>query len=171
MSAFGTGRRFRVGNARGQALVEFALVLPIMILMFMGVFDLGRFIFADNEISNAAREGVRTGIVNQYAPDIRNRAAAQAVALGVATTPPSACDANNVPADPTGVCVKFVDQGTLTNTCNPITVGCVAVVTVKYTYSALTPIIGGLVGPRPVVSTSKQPIESVCTATSGCPSP
>ena len=171
MSRVCARRSRRPRRPGGQALVEFALVLPIMILMFMGVFDLGRFIFADNEISNAAREGVRTGIVNQYAPDIRNRAAAQAVALGVATTPPSACDANNVPADPTGVCVKFVDQGTLTNTCNPITVGCVAVVTVKYTYSALTPIIGGLVGPRPVVSTSKQPIESVCTATSGCPIP
>ncbi len=141
-------------------------------LMFMSVFDLGRYVFADNEINNAAREGVRTAIVNQYLPDINGRASAQAIALGIPTATPSACDATtNVPADPSGVCVKFVDQGTLTKACSPITVGCVAVVTVKYTYQALTPIIGNVViGPRAVVSTSKQPVESVCT-TSGCPIP
>ena len=82
---------------RGQALVEFALVLPLLIVMFMGVFDIGRYVFADNEVTNAAREGVRTGIVNQYPPDIRGRAAAQAIGIAVSTAAPSACDANNVP--------------------------------------------------------------------------
>ena len=66
---------------------------------------------------------------------------------------------------------EFVNQGTLSNACNPIAVGCMAIVTVKYTYQALTPIIGGIVGPRALVSTSKQPIESVCTASTGCPVP
>lgn len=155
---------------RGQALVEFALVLPLLILMFMGVFDLGRYVFADNEVTNAAREGVRTGIVNQYEPDIRGRAAAQAIGIAVSTAPPT-CDANNVPTNPTGVCVKFVDQGTLTNTCSPITVGCMAIVTVKSTYTPITPIIGSVFGTRAIWSTSKQVIESVCTASSGCPIP
>jgi hypothetical protein len=159
----------RPPSTRGQSLAEFALVLPVMLLLFMAVFDFGRYIFADNEINNAAREGMRTAIVNQYAPNIRQRAAGQAIALGVPVDAPSACDSNNLPADPNGVCVKFVDQGTLTNTCGPITVGCVAIVTVKYTYEALTPVISGVIGPRVVVSTSKQPIESVCTASSGCP--
>ena len=156
---------------RGQALVEFALVLPLLIVMFMGVFDLGRYVFADNEVTNAAREGVRTGIVNQYLPDIRGRAAAQAIGIAVSTAAPSACDANNVPTDPTGVCVKFVDQGTLNNTCNPITVGCMAIVTVKSTYTPITPVIGSVFGTRAIWSTSKQVIESVCTASSGCPIP
>jgi Flp pilus assembly protein TadG len=156
-------------GSRGQSLVEFALVLPVMLLLFMAVFDFGRYIFADNEINNAAREGMRTAIVNQYAPDIRQRTAAQAFALGVPASAPTACDPNNVPADANGICVKFVDQGTLANNCGPITVGCVAVLTVKYTYEALTPVIGRVIGPRVVVSTSKQPIESVCTASSGCP--
>jgi Flp pilus assembly protein TadG len=155
----------------GQSLVEFALVFPMIMLMFMAVFDLGRFVFADNEINNAAREGVRTAIVNQHVPDINQRAGAQAIALGIPTGPPTGCDANNVPTDPGGICVEFVDQGTLSNACNPIAVGCMAIVTVKYTYQALTPIIGGIVGPRALVSTSKQPIESVCTASTGCPVP
>ncbi len=131
-------------RAWGQSLVEFALVLPLILLLLMAVFDLGRYIFADNEINNAAREGVRTAIVNQHPPDIRLRAMAQAVALDIPASAPSACDADNVPADPNGICVKFVDQGTLLNTCSPITVGCVAIVTVKYTYEALTPVIGNV---------------------------
>jgi Flp pilus assembly protein TadG len=158
-------------HPRGQALVEFALVFPLLVLMFLGVFDLGRYIFASNEITNAAREGVRTAIVNQNPPDIRARAAAQAIALGVPTGAPTACDTNNVPADPAGVCVEFVDQGDLTTACDPITVGCVAIVTVKYTIQPITPVIGNLIGPRALMSVSKQVIESVCTASSGCPVP
>lgn len=48
----------------GQGLVEFALVFPIFIMLLLGVFDIGRAVFAYNEITNAAREGVRIAIVN-----------------------------------------------------------------------------------------------------------
>lgn len=48
----------------GQALVEFAMVLPLLILIIMGVFDLGRAIYGYNVISNSAREGARYGIVH-----------------------------------------------------------------------------------------------------------
>lgn len=49
---------------QGQALVEFALVIPVLILILMGVFDLGRGIYAYNVVASAAREGARYGILD-----------------------------------------------------------------------------------------------------------
>ncbi|HET9083769.1 MAG TPA: TadE family protein, partial [Candidatus Limnocylindrales bacterium] len=62
---------------RGQALLEFALVLPIFILLLVAIFDLGRAVFAYNTLTNAAREGARMAIVNQYQPSIVARAKQQ----------------------------------------------------------------------------------------------
>src|SRR5436305_13655490 len=42
----------------GQALTEFVLVLPFLILIFMGVLDLGRAFHDHVAVSNAARVGV-----------------------------------------------------------------------------------------------------------------
>jgi Flp pilus assembly protein TadG len=42
---------------RGQSLVELALALPILLMITMGVLDLGRAYFAYTTIANAAREG------------------------------------------------------------------------------------------------------------------
>ena len=54
-------RRRRHG--RGQALVEFALALPIFLMLMMGVFDLGRAIYMYNGVSQAAREIARVASV------------------------------------------------------------------------------------------------------------
>ena len=48
-------------NRTGQSLVELVLCLPLLILIFMGVFDLGRVFNAYIVISNAAREGANYG--------------------------------------------------------------------------------------------------------------
>lgn len=47
----------------GQALVEFALVLPIFFLLLTGLVDVGRFVYTDSTLSQAAREGARVGSV------------------------------------------------------------------------------------------------------------
>jgi Flp pilus assembly protein TadG len=57
---------------RGQALVEFALIVPVFILLLVGLFDLGRGVFAFNTISNAAREAARVAIVDQDCTTIKN---------------------------------------------------------------------------------------------------
>ena len=44
---------------RGQGILEFALVLPVLFLVVFGVLDLGRIFFATIGLTNAAREGVR----------------------------------------------------------------------------------------------------------------
>jgi Flp pilus assembly protein TadG len=43
----------------GQSMVEFALLLPLIVLLLVGVFDLGRAFFSYIAITNAAREGTR----------------------------------------------------------------------------------------------------------------
>jgi Flp pilus assembly protein TadG len=52
--------------SRGQALVEFALVFPIFILLVFGLIDIGRYVYDANAISQAAREGARYGSVADY---------------------------------------------------------------------------------------------------------
>jgi Flp pilus assembly protein TadG len=46
----------------GQTAVEFALILPILVLILMGVFDFGRAFYAYSVVANAAREGARAGV-------------------------------------------------------------------------------------------------------------
>ncbi|TMB79823.1 MAG: pilus assembly protein [Chloroflexi bacterium] len=43
---------------RSQALIEFALVSPVLLLLLFGVIDLGRAIFYYDTINHAARLGV-----------------------------------------------------------------------------------------------------------------
>ena len=51
-------RRHFSTRTRGQSLVEFALILPVFMLFFAAVLDLGRIASAQIAVSNAAREGV-----------------------------------------------------------------------------------------------------------------
>ena len=56
----------RLCTQRGNALVEFALVLPLLLLIFAGIVDFG-FLFQRYEvITNAAREGARIGVLPGY---------------------------------------------------------------------------------------------------------
>lgn len=53
----------------GQGLVEFALVLPIMMLILMSILDFGRAIYAYSVVANCAREGARFAITGPANPD------------------------------------------------------------------------------------------------------
>ncbi len=48
-------------NSRAQAMVEFALVLPILLLLVIAIIDFGRALFIYSQVSNSAREAVRYG--------------------------------------------------------------------------------------------------------------
>lgn len=54
----------RNDTPRGQALVEFALVLPVLVFLLTGFFDLGRVVLAHDALSHAAREAARYAIVH-----------------------------------------------------------------------------------------------------------
>lgn len=49
---------------RGQALLEFALILPIFVVAILGMIDIGRAIWANNAVANAAREAARYAAVH-----------------------------------------------------------------------------------------------------------
>ncbi|TMG20361.1 MAG: pilus assembly protein [Chloroflexi bacterium] len=51
----------RLRNKRGQALVEMALMAPVLFLMVLGASDLSRLFYYSTGITNAAREGARHG--------------------------------------------------------------------------------------------------------------
>lgn len=142
---------FNRDRSRGQALVEFALVVPIFVLILVGILDLGRGVYAYNTLNNAAREGSRLAIVDQTVNDIQSFTAQQAGWLGV---------------DPSQVTVEFRDpetQGACAGApgSNAI-VGCLAVVRVEYSYQAATPIISQLVGTISLVGESQFRVEANC---------
>ena len=49
---------------RGQELVEYALALPLFLLLVMGILDIGRATYYYSSIHNSAREGARYGVVH-----------------------------------------------------------------------------------------------------------
>jgi TadE-like protein len=53
------GARLRDGSQRGAVLVEFALVLPLLALLFLTVVDMGLVVHESQVLQNAAREGAR----------------------------------------------------------------------------------------------------------------
>jgi len=151
-----TGTRSR-RRARGQALVEFALALPLIVLAVLGLLDLGRGIFAYNTMSQSARQANRSAIVDQDTDRVKAVAVANAATLGLA------------PANVT-VCFK-TSNTTLRDCSNPTAdncpassrvVGCLAIVRVQMAYAPLTPVISVFWSSISVSSTSAMPIEYVC---------
>lgn len=54
-------------HGTGQALVEFALVFPVLVVLLFGLIDVARYVYVSNAISQAAREGARYGSVANFA--------------------------------------------------------------------------------------------------------
>lgn len=53
----------RAGSRRGQSLVEFALVVPLLLLMVVGIIEFGRAWNISQVVTFAARQGARTAAV------------------------------------------------------------------------------------------------------------
>jgi Flp pilus assembly protein TadG len=136
---------------RGQTLVEFALILPVFILILAGIFDGGRLVFAYHTVNNAAREAGREATVNQTSADIEARAVQHAVALDISAAD---VDVQYLAPDAQGPCLAALGS--------PQMFGCLAVVRVTYQYSAATPVIGALIGPMPVTGEVRFPVEFSC---------
>jgi Flp pilus assembly protein TadG len=59
-------------KSRGQSLVEFALILPILLLLVLGAMDIGRIITTKIAVTNAAREGANFLSRNVLLDDVVN---------------------------------------------------------------------------------------------------
>jgi Flp pilus assembly protein TadG len=126
-------------RSQGQSLVEFALVLPLLLVVLFGILDFGRVIYAYNAISNAARTGARVAIVDQTESAIE--AAARSEAVGIA---------------PMTVTVTYPDCSAA-----DLKLTCTVSVEVSHQWQPVTPVIGAIVGPITVRSTTSMSVERV----------
>jgi Flp pilus assembly protein TadG len=100
---------------RGQTLVEYALMLPILILIVIMLVDLGRAVYYYSVVFNAAREGARWGIIDPE-DTAGIEAAAKAKITGI-----NPADVTVVSAMPTEDTIR---------------------VTVSYSFAPVTPLVG-----------------------------
>jgi len=69
----GAGACSRHTSQRGQSLVEFALVLPIFLILVLSIIDFGWALRAYLTATNSAREGARLGVIGATADQITTR--------------------------------------------------------------------------------------------------
>ena len=117
-----TGRQRNVRRAQaGLAALEFALVLPFLLLMLGGMVEVSLMLYDQALLTNASREAARAGIVLRQpkpsAADIEavalNYAAGALVSLGAASAPEVTVDqeADPVFATPLRVTVTYEFTG------------------------------------------------------------
>lgn len=60
----GRGRSMSTSNQRGSSAVEFALLLPLLISLLLGIIEFGNFFNQQISLTQAAREGARQYAIN-----------------------------------------------------------------------------------------------------------
>ena len=115
-------------NERGAAAVEFALVLPILLMLVFGIIDFGLMIHEKTMLANAAREGARNGAISRSEAVIRQTVANSLV--GAAQTE----------ATVTVSCVKANGTACTGSFDAAVEPGGKVVVTVEDRYTWITPI-------------------------------
>jgi Flp pilus assembly protein TadG len=145
---WGLGDRRR---SRGQAMVEFALIIPLFLLLLFALLDFGRVIYAQTTIAEDAREGARAALVAALDPTITTadyakiRTAARLQTAGVAMTDANITGAAGActltPSDTVSSSTCFFPNGVVcTTSSNPPPV----VVNISVTVGLLTPILSNL---------------------------
>jgi len=66
-------RSRRKNGEKGQALVEFTLLVPIFLLLLFAIVDFGMGFYSWITVTNAAREGARLGVVLATEQQIEDR--------------------------------------------------------------------------------------------------
>ncbi|MFS0775391.1 TadE family protein [Neobacillus sp. 3P2-tot-E-2] len=119
-------------SERGQSLVEFALIVPVLIFLLIGIIDFGRVLHAYLTIDHAGREAARTASIGKDEATIKSKAVSQGSSIGLTTGQ---------------VIVTTGSSGTE------------ATITITYPITFLTPIIGSVVGPLTLTDTTVMRVE------------
>jgi hypothetical protein len=133
--------RRREREHAGQALAEFALVLPIFLLILFGIVDGGRMVFTNNHLSEAAREGSRWGSVQGRSTTVAGR---QAI------VDETIARINGVPSPQVTVSCER-NESAIAN-CRS---GDILIVRVESDFQLVTPFLGNLMGQPTLVAQSK----------------
>ncbi|WP_270181368.1 TadE family protein [Alkalihalobacillus sp. CinArs1] len=122
-------------SEKGQSMVEFALVLPVLIVLLFGIVDFGRIFHAYLTIDHASREAARSASVGEDDATIR------AVAVDNATS-----------INLSGSQVSISPGGKKTS-------GSEVRITISHNIDFLTPVIASLTGPIDLTSTTAMRVE------------
>jgi len=118
----------------GQGLLEFALIMPLLLLMTMGIIDFGRIFFIYGASSNASREAVRIGATDPDNCTSIDKAARSQLAF--------------IPSSDYTVRIAYDDGKTVKyNSCQPsltFAPGDRVVVDVRADFAPLTPVISSM---------------------------
>jgi Flp pilus assembly protein TadG len=131
-------------RSRGQALVEFALIVPIFMVIAFGTIDFGLAFDASIGISNAAREGARAGVTTPTLAAISARVREVAGRLNDSSLTIS-------------VSCKTATGAACAGGLSGAVSGTTIVVTVGYSYPMITPIAFGT--RIPLSSTAQMRVE------------
>lgn len=91
---------------RGAAAVEFALLLPLLLLLVFGIIDFGRALNAQITLTQAAREGARLAALGQTG-QVTTRVQAAAQPLSGVSVATAACPATPTPTSQTTVTANY----------------------------------------------------------------
>lgn len=123
-------------RSRGQALVEFAVILPVFMLMLLGMIDFGAGLFTYMSVINGARVGAHTAILAPASTSqIANAAQSAGVGTSTVTTTCWSVSGNGGTQVPT-----TAPGGAGWGSCATAKTGDTVAVTEKYTYSMLFPL-------------------------------
>jgi Flp pilus assembly protein TadG len=132
----------------GQAVIELALTLPLLLVIVMGIFDFGLMFQRYEVVTNAAREGARVGVLPNYTTADAQARAQQYLTSGGLSSGSATINAA-VAATTFGTPAKTVNQVTVT-------------VAYPYTYPFIGPIlnlVGGSLGSVTLQSVSTMRVE------------
>jgi Flp pilus assembly protein TadG len=127
-------------------MVEFALILPVFLLIVVGMVDLGRAFFQYQQLVNGAREGARVGSYDQSSSSIAT-AVISTTAIGL-----------------TAADISITCYSGFTSTAKPcagVEVGDGVNVAVSQAFDPLTPLIKSIPGIGPTISINAAAMRSV----------
>jgi len=123
-----------MNSQKGQSLVEFAMVLPLLVLLLFGITDFGRIFHAYLTIDHAGREAARVASIGKDNTTVKSTAV----------------------NDATGIDLTVGQVGVTPAT---RTSGTDVTVTITYPITFLTPVIGSIVGPITLEDTTVMRVE------------
>lgn len=136
----------RRSRERGQALAEFALVIPVFFLLLFGFIDVARYVYTTTGYGQAAREAARYGSVEQWS--------FSCPASVVTPTRENCTEAVAMSRVPAGAPVPAA-SGVVYSCSGTCRAGDLLTVTVSGPFNAFTPVISEIIkvgGTAPIVS-------------------
>ena len=135
----------RTRDDKGTTVVEFALVLPIFLLLVFGIFDFGRYFFVEHTLQYATREGMRLALVGRKLTDEHGNPMSREASI-IKTIKDNA----SMAVDPSSLSIYIFQIGSdytdpttwetqPNNAGNP---GSYMRVKTRYSYEFMTPLIG-----------------------------